>query len=428
VTAFTPEASRALGGPEWIVARRLAALEALDLDAPPSSDEEIWRYSRVDDLVLDRWQPATSGAATSLGSIDGLAGRAAISNGLFGGSDLDQALESKGVVLGSLAALGADRPDLRDALGRVSGQSADWFTRLHDAFLHDAVVLHVPAGVVVDRPIEISVESHGDGQAAFPHVLVILGEGAEATVAERRHSGRSASILVSGVVELEVGDRAHLKYVALQDHGPQTWEVVHQRATIGRDATLRAAAIALGGDYARLRAETLLTGQGGSAEQVAVYFGRGTQMLDFRTLSDHDAPRTSSDLLFKGAVDDESRSVYSGLIHLRPTAQKASAHQTNRNLVLAPPPAGAESIPNLEIEANDVKCSHASTIGPIDEDQRYYLESRGVPPAVAERLIVEGFFEDVLVRLPVGPLGDPVRAAVTARFAAHAGAGVGAGA
>jgi Fe-S cluster assembly protein SufD len=421
VTAFTPDASRALGGPEWLVARRLAALEQLDLDTPPSSSEEIWRYSRVDDFSLGGWAPATSSVSTNWApSLAGLAGRATILNGFVTGSELDAALESKGVILGSLSAVAADRPDLRDALGRVSGQSVDWFTRLHDAFLVDAVVLHVPAGVVVDRPIELDVSVFGDGLASFPHVLVVLGEGAEATVAERRASSVPASSirhLVSSVVELEVGDGANLTYVALQDHGTETWEVVHQRATIGRDATVRAAAVALGGDYARLRAEALLTGQGASSEQVAVYFGRGSQMLDFRTLSDHDAPRTNSDLLFKGAVDDESRSVYSGLIRLRPTAQKASAHQTNRNLVLAPPPAGAESIPNLEIEANDVKCSHASTIGPIDEDQRYYLESRGVPPQVAERLIVEGFFEDVLVRLPVGPLGDPVRAAVTARFA-----------
>jgi Fe-S cluster assembly protein SufD len=416
VTAFTPEASRALGGPEWLVARRLAALEALDLTAPPSSSEEIWRYSRVDDFSLDGWAPATSSAtAPWISTLTGLAGRATIVNGVVSRHELDSAFESKGVVFGSLGTIAADRPDLRDALGRVSGQSADWFTRLHDAFLADAVVLHVPAGVVIDKPIEIDVDAGADGQATFPHVLVILGEGAEATVAERRRSGGRS--LISAVVELEVGDAANLTYVALQDHGTQTWEVVHQRATIGRDATVRAAAVALGGDYARLRAEALLTGQGASSEQVAVYFGRGTQMLDFRTLSDHDAPRTHSDLLFKGAVDDESRSVYSGLIRLRPSAQKASAHQTNRNLVLAPPPAGAESIPNLEIEANDVKCSHASTIGPIDEDQRYYLESRGVPPEVAERLIVEGFFEDVLARLPVGPLGDPVRAAVTARFA-----------
>jgi Fe-S cluster assembly protein SufD len=134
-------------------------------------------------------------------------------------------------------------------------------------------------------------------------------------------------------------------------------------------------------------------------------------MLDFRTLQDHAAPRTRSDLLFKGAVEDEARSVYSGLVRLRREAQKANAFQTNRNLVLTEG-ASAESIPNLEIEANDVRCSHASTVGPIDDDQRYYLETRGVPPATAERLIVLGFFEDVFARLPVPALATPLRRAV----------------
>src|SRR5262249_15008385 len=135
------------------------------------------------------------------------------------------------------------------------------------------------------------------------------------------------------------------------------------------------------------------------------------QMLDFRTLQDHDAPHTRSDLLFKGAVEDRARSVYSGLVRLRPTARRADARQSNRNLVLTEG-AGAESIPNLEIEANDVRCSHASAVGPIDDDQRYYLESRGIPPAEAERLIVLGFFDDVFMRLPVPALRTPLRRAV----------------
>ena len=155
----------------------------------------------------------------------------------------------------------------------------------------------------------------------------------------------------------------------------------------------------------------MLQGEGGESDQLAVYFADGAQMLDFRTLQDHDAPRTRSDLLFKGAVEDVARSVYSGLVHLRPTAQKANAFQTNRNLVLSEG-ASAESIPNLEIEANDVKCSHASTVGPIDDDQLYYLESRGIPPEDAERLIILGFFDDVLERLPVSSLSDGLRRSV----------------
>ena len=184
-----------------------------------------------------------------------------------------------------------------------------------------------------------------------------------------------------------------------------------QRAHVGKDASLRSSAVALGGEYARLRSESLLTGPEAESDLLAVYFGDQSQMLDFRTLQDHAAPRTRSDLLFKGAVEDHARSVYSGLIRLRQEAQKANAYQTNRNLVLSEG-AGAESIPNLEIEANDVRCSHASTVGPIDDDQLYYLESRGIRPEDAERLIVLGFFEDVFARLPIPSLADALRRSV----------------
>ena len=166
-----------------------------------------------------------------------------------------------------------------------------------------------------------------------------------------------------------------------------------------------------GGDYARLRSESLLTGQGAESDLLAVYYGDDSQMLDFRTLQDHVAPHTRSDLLFKGAVEDTARSVYSGLVRIGRDAQKSNAAQTNRNLVLTEG-AAAESIPNLEIEANDVRCSHASTVGPIDDDQRSYLESRGIPPEEAERLIVLGFFEDVFARLPVASLAEPLRRTV----------------
>jgi Fe-S cluster assembly protein SufD len=152
-------------------------------------------------------------------------------------------------------------------------------------------------------------------------------------------------------------------------------------------------------------------GDGAESDLMAVYFGDGTQMLDFRTLQDHAAPRTRSDLLFKGAVEDEAQSVYSGLIRIRKDAQKSNANQSNRNLVLTEG-AEAKSVPNLEIEADDVKCSHASTVGPIDDEQLYYLASRGVPPEEAERLIVLGFFDDVFEQLPLPSLVTPLRRSV----------------
>jgi Fe-S cluster assembly protein SufD len=335
-----------------------------------------------------------------------------VHNGRVVRCELDDTLAAKGVVIDDLS--GADIA-ARDALGTCSSASPDAFTELHDAFLVGGAFVHVPAGVVVDKPIIVLHWSEGDGLASFPHTLVIADESAEVTVLDRFSSPdfRLGEVghLVDAVVELIVGDNARVRYLSVQEHGPRTWQVALQRAHVGRDASLRSSAVALGGDYARLRSESLLTGDGGESDLVAVYFGDGAQMLDFRTLQDHDAPNTRSDLLFKGAVEDEARSVYSGLIRLRPAARKANASQTNRNLVLTEG-AGAESIPNLEIEANDVKCSHASTVGPIDEDQLYYLESRGVPPEEAERLIVLGFFDDVFERLPVPSLVAALRRTV----------------
>jgi Fe-S cluster assembly protein SufD len=176
--------------------------------------------------------------------------------------------------------------------------------------------------------------------------------------------------------------------------------------------------VALGGSYARVRTDSRITGKGGTAELTAVYFADGDRMHDFRTLQDHAAPSSTSDLLFKGAVQDRGRSVYSGLIRVRKEARGTNAFQTNRNLVLSEG-AGAESVPNLEIETDDVRCSHASAVGPIDDEHRYYLESRGVPPEVAERLIVLGFFSEVLDRLPTPELVDGLRATVAGRLASR---------
>jgi Fe-S cluster assembly protein SufD len=164
-----------------------------------------------------------------------------------------------------------------------------------------------------------------------------------------------------------------------------------------------------------MRTDARVTGMGASNRQIALYYADGDQMHDFRTLQDHIAPKTNSDLLFKGAVQNRARSVYTGLIRIRHDAKGSAAFQTNRNLTLSHG-AWAESVPNLDIETNDVKCSHASTVGPIDDEQRFYLESRGIPPEVAERLVVLGFFDEVLDQLPVGPLATELRQQVSAKL------------
>ena len=203
-----------------------------------------------------------------------------------------------------------------------------------------------------------------------------------------------------------------MRYLAINETGTDTWQIGNQQSVGERDSSTLLATVTLGGDYVRARTEARLTGKGGSTKQVALYFAGGTQMHDFRTIQDHDAPHTSSDLLFKGAVQDHAASVYTGLIKIRKHAGGSVAYQTNRNLTLSEG-AWAESVPNLDIETNDVKCSHASTVGPIDEEQRFYLESRGVRPEVAERLVVLGFFDEVIAQLPVGELVDDLRLRVS---------------
>jgi Fe-S cluster assembly protein SufD len=420
-TAFTPEAARDLGGPDWLVERRVRAAERLADVTWPTPAEEIWRYSRIDEFDLDRYRPFTAdeigpaGAERAPGGgpwaaeVGTVSGMVVVRDGRVVHRELDAELEAKGVRVCELATCGID-DEVRAHLGSATSESEDAFTVLHDAFLAGAAVVVVPRGVVVPNPIVVLHWCEGDGQASFPHTLVIAGENSEVTVLERTGSA-ATSHLVVGAVELLVGDAARVGYLSVQQHGPRTWSIATQRAHVGADASLRSASIALGGDYARLRSESRLAGSGAESDLLAVYFGDGKQMLDFRTLQEHTAPNTRSNLLFKGAVEDDARSVYSGLIRIGEEARKAEAYQTNRNLVLTEG-AGAESIPNLEILNNDVKCSHASAVGSIDADQRYYLESRGVPPEEAERLIVLGFFDDVLDRLPLHALTASLRRAI----------------
>jgi Fe-S cluster assembly protein SufD len=213
------------------------------------------------------------------------------------------------------------------------------------------------------------------------------------------------------VTEIGVGDAARARHVTVQDLDPATWQIATQVSRVGSSADFLAATAALGGDYARLRTDCRLVGRGATGTLLAAYLGNHDQMLDFRTFQDHAAPDTTSELVFKGALAGSSRSVYTGLIRVRPDARGTVAFQTNRNLKLSEH-AWAESVPNLEIENNDVKCSHASAVGPVDPEQRFYLESRGVPTAEAERLIVAGFFDDVLSRFPAVQVAELVRAEI----------------
>jgi Fe-S cluster assembly protein SufD len=336
-----------------------------------------------------------------------------VRNGRPARIDVDPELAARGLVVADAA----DLPDGDDLIGRTI--VADAFTELNTAFLPGATVVRIPRGMVVERPIVIVHQLDGDGAASFTRTIVLAGENSDATVIEHQ-SSLDVAAFSDPVVELDVGDAARLRYLNVQDLGPRVFQVGYQSSRVGRDATLQSSVVALGGDYARVRTDSRIDGKGGTSYLTAVYFADQARMHDFRTIQDHAAPNSTSDLLFKGAVSDQARSVYSGLIRVRKEARGTNAFQTNRNLVLSEG-AGAESVPNLEIETNDVVCSHASAVGPIDEEQRYYLESRGIPPEVAERLIVLGFFGEVLDRLPLSAAITGLRGTLVRRLADRAG-------
>ncbi len=425
MSPFSADIVRRLGGPPWLAERRSAAFERFGTTALPTTEEEVWRYSRIPELDLDDHGPVEPGAALATGGVpEGVAplveavGQPAavvvVRNGTVSHVEVDDGAARAGLRVGSLATLDGGDGQAGGALGSVAGRAKDAFGLLHDAFVADPVLVEVPAGVALSAPVVVLHWTDLDGVATFPRLVVRAGGGSDVTVCDHQASADVAALVVP-VVELDAGPAAQLRYLNVQTLGQRVWQLGRQASRVGRDATFSTTMVALGGDYARLSIDSTMVGKGGSGNMLALYFGERSQMHDFRTLQDHLAPTTTSNLLFKGAVQGRARSVYTGLIHIGKEAPRVDAFQTNRNIKLSAG-AWAESVPNLEIENNDVRCSHASAVGPVDEDQRFYLESRGVPPKVAERLIVTGFFEEVLERLPVPGVAAPLRAEIAAKL------------
>lgn len=426
---FRAEDAAALPGPEWLRERRVASQAAFASTALPTESEEVWRYSPIDELDLDQFAPATTpsdtaGAAAVLASVvsalGSLSGRVLVHNGQPG--DFESDGEHPDFGFGGTA----DVADAEHMVGHVQ-VGGDALVRLNDAFFPDAVLIDVPAGVVVPHPVLIMHWCDQDedeslpNAATFPRTSVRLGTNAQASVVEiyAGPAGLTRSLVVP-VTELEAGDGASLSYVSLQILNEAAWSLARLAARGGQDSSLRTFTVGLGGDYDRVRADVSVVGKGAHSEILSAYLGNGTQVHDIRTLQDHVAPRTTSELLCQGAVAGTSRSVYSGLIRVHRGAVRTDARQTNHNLVLDEG-AHADSVPNLDILENDVKCSHASTVGPIDEDQRYYIESRGIAPDVAEGLIVQGFFDAIIDRGPIGAATPLLRREVHERLSVALG-------
>ncbi len=432
-----------------------AALRAFWATPLPTTDDELWRYTDVSFLAeAARELPdevfESAGYARAeispgpLGSqggvsppeiagvagcdpavVEGLAplsGSVSLSDGVPVSILLSAAAAEAGVTVVAEAPEGTYPDGARFSL--VS-PAQDKFTALVAA-VGPSLRVRVPDGVVLTEPLFVcSRISARDGRPTVApwHLGVELGKGVQVRLFVY-HFGRGPTSgpesLSLPVTEIHVGEGSRLEYVSLQELDLSACHVETSRASLGRDAWISSTAVALGARLARQRVETVMAGENSESEMLGIYFGAANQHIDFRTLQDHQAPRTVSDLFYKGAVEDSARAVYAGLVRVEKGAQKISGFQTNRNLVLSEG-ASAESIPNLEILANDVRCSHASSIGPIDDDELYYLQSRGIDPEMAERLIVEGFFEEVIERIPSGLMAERIREEISDKFQAREG-------
>jgi Fe-S cluster assembly protein SufD len=263
----------------------------------------------------------------------------------------------------------------------------------------------------------VEIQGVTAGAASFPHLVIRVGEDAEASVLVVYRSAPGAELLMVPQVDLEVGAGGRIRYLSVQGVDEAATSVVHQRVVLDRDSTARIGEVGLGAKLGRLDLGIRLVGDGASSEVVGLYFGEGSQTLDYRMLIAHEGRRTSSDVFLKGAVEDSAQSVFTGLLRIEKDARGTTTFETNRNLVLSED-AKAHSVPNLEILCDDVVCGHGSSVGPLEEEHLYYLQSRGLRKERAERLLIRGFFQEVIDRLPIAAVGAPVSEEVFRRFVA----------
>jgi Fe-S cluster assembly protein SufD len=278
------------------------------------------------------------------------------------------------------------------------------------------LLVHVPEDVVVEKPLYVRVVNAVPASSLFWRLLVVAEAGSRFTVIEE-HASTSPDLAgySNTAAEIIVRDTAKVEYVSLQNLSRGTWHFASNHATVGRDAELDWVAGGFGSAKGKVRIQNDLSGPGATSRVTGAYFADGTQHLDYDTFQEHVAPHTTSDFAFKGALRDSASAVWRGMIRVEKEAQKTNAYQENRNLLLSKT-AHADSIPGLEILANDVRCTHGATLGQVDREQLFYLMARGLPRAEAERLIVRGFFQDVLDRIELVPVREALGAALEARI------------
>jgi Fe-S cluster assembly protein SufD len=419
------ELSRLKEEPDWLLERRLAAWQSYQATPMPTLSDEDWRRTDISDIPFAELLPY--GRATELprgitapDSSEASAGHLIQHDSDAVASSLSDAAREGGLLFCSLDEAVQQHPDLvrGHLLGEAFPPSRGKFAALNAALFSGGAFLYVPKGVEVSLPLQNTTWLSSPSLAVFPHTLVVVEPGARVTLIEEfRSSSLDTPSLVCPGVEVYLQPSAHLNYVSIQHLDSSAYMLGTHRTHLGNDSRLDYLAVGLGGRLTKSYTDALLQGDGSSARLLGVVFGDGDQHFDYQTLQDHSGANATSEMLFKVAVKDTAMSVHYGMVQVRKSARGTDAGQTVRNLILSDG-AKAHPILPLEIEAADIRrCAHAAAIGQIDENQLFYLQSRGLSRREAERLVVSGFFEGVMAEIPLPSVQEQIRRSIDSKLA-----------
>jgi len=413
--------------PDWFRDQQRAAWQQFEASPKPTRKDQAWRFSNVALLDLAPFkfggtlseEERTAILERSRG-LDEVAGRM-----IFAGDELierdvisDQ-LKKRGVIFQSLERAMVEHTELfrKHFMSQPTILGSAKFAALHQALVSSGTFLYVPRGVEIEQPIEIFHWLNGENASVFPHLLLVTDELAKVTVIEHfRSVNEHAPGFACGVNDLVAGPGAKVTYVCAQNWAENVVALQMNTTTVDHDASAMSLNLHLGSRYSRFESLSRLIGEGGRSDLLAVAVAKHQQEFDARTLQDHISPHTASDLLYKNALDDRARTIFGGLIRVEPHAHFTDAYQKVRNLLLSDD-AEANSMPGLEILADNVRCTHGATSGQIEEDQMFYLRSRGIPTKVAQRLLVTGFLDEVIQRLDQPAIAEHLHRLIEDKFA-----------
>ncbi len=412
--------------PEWLRQERQEAWRAFSTLPNPTRKDQAWRFSNVDALDLSVYVFGPAPSDDERGEIlersvpiNGESARLVFTDDhLLERDVIPESLRKAGVIFQPLERALIEHEELvrKHFMAQPAALGSARFAALHRAHVRAGAFVYVPRGVEVEVPIEIFHWLSGENSAVFPHLLLAAEEMAKVTVVEHfRSLDTSARGFACGVNDLIAGRGASVKYVCAQEWNEKVTALQINATAVERDASAMSLNLHLGGAYSRFESLSRLIGEGARSDLLAVAVAQGQQEFDARTLQDHACPHTTSDLLYKNALNDRARTTFGGLIRVEPHAHFTDAYQTVRNLLLSDD-AEANSMPGLEILADNVKCSHGATSGQINEEEMFYLLSRGIPPLVAGQLVVAGFLDEVIARFSDKAIGNHLRGLVTEKF------------